>query len=152
MNLTLVNSDKICLIDNEDFDKVTSLGPWRVTEGYAVRCGSNENGISFMHHVILGPCLESHECHHKNDNRLDNRKTNLVYLTKARHRQLRTTNPKSGFHGVGFHPQTGKWRAKITKDGKLHSLGLHHNVEDAARAYDRGAISLYGLEAVLNFP
>lgn len=45
----------------------------------------------------------------------------------------------SGYRGVGFHPETGKWRARVKFNGKMHDLGLHDTPEAAFAAYQIGA-------------
>jgi hypothetical protein len=56
----------------------------------------------------------------------------------------------SQFFGVGFHRQTGKWRARIYLHGKQTELGLFDAEEDAARAYNNAAILHHGIYATQN--
>lgn len=44
------------------------------------------------------------------------------------------SNNESGFIGVGFHKQAGKWRARITRAGITENLGLFDTVEAAVLA------------------
>ncbi len=57
---------------------------------------------------------------------------------------------RSRFKGVCI-TKTGKWRAIIYSSRKQKYLGVFENEEDAAKAYDRGAIELFGESANLNF-
>lgn len=59
--------------------------------------------------------------------------------------------PVSQYYGDSFESASGKWRARLTVQGKVHSLGRYAKEEDAARAYDQ-AVVRYGVESELNFP
>ena len=50
----------------------------------------------------------------------------------------------SGLLGVGWHRQSGKWRARITADGKEHALGLFDSAEIAHGAYLKAKRELHG--------
>jgi hypothetical protein len=56
----------------------------------------------------------------------------------------------SQFLGVGFHRQTGKWRARIYLHGKQTELGLFDSEEDAAKAYNTAAVLHHGVYATVN--
>jgi hypothetical protein len=58
----------------------------------------------------------------------------------------------SRFKGVSLDRNTGKWRATIRVNGKLHWLGSFKEEEAAARAYDEAARKHFGEVAYLNFP
>lgn len=58
-------------------------------------------------------------------------------------------NNTSGFKGVNFDKQTGKWRAKIKVRGLFHDLGRHATAELAAAAYAAAAERLHGEFACL---
>jgi hypothetical protein len=58
----------------------------------------------------------------------------------------------SKYKGVGFRPDTGKWRAYVTIDKKQINAGCAWNTElEAAQAYDNLARKLLGSKATLNF-
>ncbi|HZT59678.1 MAG TPA: tyrosine-type recombinase/integrase [Pyrinomonadaceae bacterium] len=64
---------------------------------------------------------------------------------------IRHRSPVSKYHGVAWDAASGKWRARLTVNGKVHSLGRHAVEDDAARAYDMAVIR-FGVESELNFP
>jgi len=56
----------------------------------------------------------------------------------------------SKFKGVTFFEKGNKWLARLVLEGKSFSLGLHATEEDAALAYNRKAIEIFGEFARLN--
>lgn len=62
------------------------------------------------------------------------------------------TGCSSRYTGVSWSKIEGKWRATITVDGITHQLGAFEIEADAARAYDRAALTLLGPTAYVNFP
>jgi hypothetical protein len=86
---------------------------------------------------------------HINNDPTDNRIVNLREVTT----QQNTWNAKaktgtSRYKGVTW--RRIRWGARIRKDGVLYDLGLYDNEEDAALAYNRKAIELFGNFAGLN--
>lgn len=83
---------------------------------------------------------------HRNGDGTDNRLSNLRSCSQAQNLQNRgrQKNNTSGFKGVVFHPQSGKWRARIKSNGKHYSLGLYGTKEEAHAAYLAGATRLHG--------
>lgn len=58
--------------------------------------------------------------------------------------------PKSGYRGVSFHRQSGKWMARIKVAGRKMSLGYYDSAREAANAYDRAAQTYHGEFGVTN--
>ena len=56
----------------------------------------------------------------------------------------------SGYKGVYLHKPLKKWKAMITHNGKLLYLGLFSAPLEAAEAYDKKAVELFGSFALLN--
>ena len=82
---------------------------------------------------------------HINGIKFDNRIVNLRVVTNAenmRNKAMRACNT-SGFTGVYFHKPTGKWQAKINVNGRGKSLGLFHNIAEAAEVRAKANIE-YG--------
>lgn len=78
---------------------------------------------------------------HINGIRNDNRFCNLREATNGQNMQNKTkphSNNKVGVLGVGQHPKTGKWIARITIDKKVKSLGSYLSMEDAIEARLKG--------------
>jgi hypothetical protein len=73
-------------------------------------------------------------------------------LSKKHQGKLRKGSKSSQYVGVNFHKRHQKWCANICYDKKLRYLGSFSSEEDAARAYDKKALELFGENANLNFP
>lgn len=83
---------------------------------------------------------------HKNQIRHDNRISNLREATDVENscnRKIHANN-SSGYKGVSYHLETGKWRARCSMNNKDHSLGLYDSPEEAYKAYLTFASKYHG--------
>lgn len=98
-----------------------------------------------MHRVLLGVGNEEFVDHADGDG-LNNRRYNIRIATPLENN--RNIGPsklnKSGFKGVSWYGQSGKWRAIISLNGKRISLGLHETKESAHAAYVEAAKKYHG--------
>lgn len=104
-----------------------------------------------LHRVILGRILgreltRTEQTDHINSNPLDNRRENLRIATNAQnqHNKGRYLNNKSGYKGVHWDRQKGKWRAEIQTMGKRTYLGYFPTPEEAYAAYCEAALKYHG--------
>ena len=72
-----------------------------------------------------------------------------INLREATHGQNVTNsgvrkNNTSGFKGVSFVKDVGRWHARIMSDGQLHLLGYFDSPEEAHVAYAKKAAELHG--------
>jgi hypothetical protein len=58
----------------------------------------------------------------------------------------------SQYAGVTYHKGSGRWRARVTVEGKRISLGGYETEIEAAQAYDKMMLYAYGPSIALNFP
>ena len=83
---------------------------------------------------------------HMNGMKSDNRLCNLRLATQKQNSAntgIRSSN-KSGFKGVHYHRQSGKWQASICFDGKLQYLGLYDTALEASIVYARELNTKHG--------
>jgi hypothetical protein len=85
---------------------------------------------------------------HINHDRQDNRLSNLRVVTTQENNKNRSAmgDNTSGHMGVGFHKQTGKWRAYIGVDGRQIYLGLFDSL-DLAVVERKRAEKKYGFHS-----
>lgn len=91
---------------------------------------------------------------HINHDTLDNRRSNLEvknHTGNMQNRRISKTN-KSGYAGVCYDKNAGKFRADLSNSGSKKYIGLFDTPEEAARAYDREKYRLTGNILGLNFP
>lgn len=147
---------QVALVDDADYDLVAGRR-WHAERGkwtyYAVtremRRGVKRN--IHMHRVISG-APDGIRVDHANGCGTDNRRTNLRWATNSQNgaNQRLTVRNRSGRKGVSR--SSSGWQVSIRKLGKSIYLGTFDDLDEAARAYDAAARSLFGDFARLNFP
>ena len=145
-------------VDPEDYEWLNQHKWYYVHWGYAVRKSyvTGRSVLLHMHRVILeyhGTNMTGVKTDHKNRDGLDNRKTNLRISTHAQNMRNRKKqrNNKSGYIGVCLPTGYTKWKAAIRVNSKTIHLGLHSDIIEAAKAYDKAALRYHGEFAVTNF-
>ena len=74
-------------ISREDIQMVIRHS-WRIGKnGYIYRRGGRTKGVPCLLHRIIVDAKPSQEIHHRNGNRLDNRRENLEITTASRHQE-----------------------------------------------------------------
>ncbi len=135
------------------YDPETGIFRWAIKTGPKVIIGAVAGGddghgyvtISVEKRICRGHRLAwlymhgvwpADQIDHINGDRSDNRIANLREATVAENLQnqrVRSTN-KSGYPGVYWEPDRGKWRAQIRVKGRNIYLGLHADIVDAVAA------------------
>jgi hypothetical protein len=129
---------EIVAFANVDPDLYESLNNrcWHLYRGYAARTLPSGSKV-LMHREIVGANpRDGSEIHHENENRLDNRKANLVITTKARHRHLHAGHGVSGFRGVRPSRSGQRWRGRVKAKGVEIQLGTFNTAEEASEAVE----------------
>lgn len=128
---------------------------WRVTRGKA-RAGSPAGWVALNGYIYIGwrgadylahrlAWFYAHgywpkELDHRNGKTTDNRLRNLREATRGENNQNRRlqSNSTTGYVGVSWSKQQGKFRARIVWRGHETHLGFYDRAEDAAAAYIAG--------------
>ena len=144
MKKITLTQGKFAIVDSADYIWLNQR-KWyaaKVGEYNWYACRSVNGKVVYMHNVIMGAKWLDHE----NGNGLDNWRSNLRKCThqqNQRNKRLPSHNT-SGYRGVTWHKQAGKWVAQIIVDGKCISCGVYDDKKEAAIAYDKKAIELFG--------
>lgn len=139
---------RVAIVSDEDFAELAQWRWYYARVGYAARRKRRPGRSSivvYMHREIM--CSEfGQEVDHINRDRLDNRRENLRVATSSQNKfnQGKQANNTSGYKGVSFHKQRGRWVAEIWQFNKKHYLGLFETREAAAKAYNDAALRLHG--------
>lgn len=151
-----LNQGLVALVDDEDYERVITAGRWTATPNnranlYAGRKRRRPDGrwtTIRLHTFLTGwPFVD-----HINGDGLDNRRANLRQATNAQNQFNKglASNNTSGYKGVHFVRDKGKWGARIRFNGRQRHIGNYATPEEAARAYDEAAVELFGEFAWLN--
>lgn len=135
---------KVTFIDDDVYEWVSKF-KWHARQVgnnfYAVRNGSRREGCTskavYLHREIC-PAPKGFITHHKNEESLDNRRENLVSVSRKQHEWLhyrRRGDTSSKFRGVHLYKLTGKWCSHIYLNSKNVNLGYFDSEADAAQAY-----------------
>lgn len=144
--ILVTNKDKQfeVLVDRRDYYKTLQFYKWRIYNSGYVFTGSNNIHVN-IHQMIMSSTIIDH----KNGNKLDNRRSNLIKSTPFLN-TLNTThiNNKTGYKGVMV---SGKSHAaKIGYSYKRYHLGSYKKPIQGAMAYDLAAEKIFGEHAHLN--
>lgn len=143
---------KVAIIDEADWPLVSGHR-WYANKDhntfYAMAKVRREDGSRTaikMHRLLLGLTDPAIKTDHRDKNGLNNTRENIRACSNAENMRNRgaPANNSSGFKGVSWHKQRGKWQAFIMIDGKQKSLGYHDTPEAAYAAYCAAAIQLHG--------
>lgn len=138
------------LVDEEDYERVMEHN-WNVSNyGYAV-----SNTAGFMHRLILNVTDPKRHVHHKDHNRLNNTKSNIIecsHKDNLSHQSPQRIKKSSVYKGVSWNKGCKKWHSYIKHNGLRINLGLFDSEIEAAKAYDEAAKKHFKDFARLNFP
>jgi len=158
MKLIPLTQGECAIVDDCDFEQ---LNRWKWScmfcggRRYAYRGTRNRRAGTqttiLMHRQILN-APDGVEVDHVHGAGLNNRRGNLRFASHQQNlfnSKIRTTN-KSGYCGVTFDKDRGKWFASIRINGKTKGLGRFETPKEAALEWNRVALESRGEFARLN--
>jgi len=138
-----LTKNKFTIVDDEDFELLNQFKWFYNNLGYAVRSKKRKNSRKsdtiYMHRVINKTPFDFFT-DHINQNKLDNRKTNLLAVSGIENGRNRG-KPKhntSGFKGVAWDKSRNKWIAYLRVNYKHIYLGRFLDIDDAIKARKQG--------------
>lgn len=129
--LIILCSNKEVLIDKEDYNKICE-NKWYISNGYCY----NSQGQS-LHRKIMN-AKEGQIIDHINNNKLDNRKDNLRFVTKSQNGQNRKCK------GITYDKKRQKWCVNIVVNKKKYYLGRYKTEEEALLVRKEAEIKYQG--------
>lgn len=145
----------VAIVDDADYERLLSYKwfAWASDRSDRNYAATKRKGVLLMHRVVM-QASPGQFVDHINGDGLDNRKSNLRFVTNsqnAQNRRLQSTKNTSGYKGVSFRKRTGRWEASIKLNQKQKWLGSFTSPLAAARSYDEAAKQLFGDYGRLNF-
>jgi hypothetical protein len=131
-----LTKDKVAIIDDEDAEIILKHS-WHALCPNGVWYAYNGHRES-MHQFLLGK-KKGAEIHHKNNNGLDNRRSNLEHITHAENVAIAYKDRRGT-----TQTRSGKWQAQISINRRYINLGLHNTEEEAHEAYLAGRLQHRG--------
>lgn len=148
MKILKLKGGSEAVVDDRDYVFLSQF-TWYFDGKYARRVEAGKTKM--MHREILDTPL-GFDTDHINGNKLDNRRENLRIATRKQNLANKLKfGGSSKYKGVSLFKRTGKWTAQICPDGEKIHLGYFSSEEEAARAYDKKAMELFGIFARTNF-
>lgn len=148
--MTLKNGETV-YVSPEDAPRL-SMTQWRVQQAgkRSYAAVKSEGKVRLMHRVIM-KAPQGMLVDHRDQDTFNNTRQNLRICTQSQNQANRGKNATHNkYKGVHWHKAAGKWNAEIKHNYKTHRLGLFTNEHDAAIAYNKKALELFGEFALLN--
>lgn len=160
MKKIALTHNKYAFIDEEDYDLVKNY-VWVASLSRKIRyyartfvkleIGDKKTSCLHLQHVIVGTPPTGKRLFFKDGDPLNCQKSNLEFVTYGQashsyyHKDKHCKNAKENFRGV-----TVSYTARIGYNNKSLILGTFDSELNAALAYNRKALELFGEKAVLN--
>ena len=125
---------RVALVSDEDYTKL-SAHSWHFDGRYA---SGYMDGRKVRMHRVIANTPNSMQTDHINGDKLDNRRDNLVVCTRSEniHNKPASRINTSGYRGVCWDKERGRWMAYVSFRGKRKTLGRFTDIMEAAKAYN----------------
>ena len=144
---------KYAVIDAADYERVAQLTWYASIAGNRVYARSSIDGRSIFLHRFLTNAPKGMVVDHIDHDGLNDRQGNLRICTFQQNLyNSRPYGKTSRFKGVCWDKAGRRWVVYIRHNGRSRFVGQFTDEVEAARAYDRAAVELFGEYAYLNFP
>ena len=152
MRKVKLTQGKFALVDDAEYEAVAAFRWQFGTDGYAIRTeGSGASKRTVIMHRQIMKAKPHLQIDHINRVKLDNQKCNLRAVTKSINSHNRTYYQNATSYR-GVRAWGDAFHARISFNKKRYFLGSFPTAKEAALAYDRRALKLYGPHACVNFP
>ena len=143
---------KFALVSAIDYDDLNRYKWTASVTGRTCYARRQSRGVTILMHRQILNAPKGLFVDHFDGNGLNNWRPNLRLCTRRQNCHNSRGYGRSPYKGVSFSRAAGKWIATINSKGRHYYLGLFDTEIDAALAYDRKAVELFGKFAYLNFP
>lgn len=145
------NKEKLCetIIDKDTYYDLVK-NKWSLDGGGYVQGKINGKMVSLSRYIMN--YYGNDIIDHINNNKLDNRKSNLRIITRKQNAMNRTSrkNSTSKYLGVCFDKKSNKWISYITINKKTIKLGRFNDESEAAKVRNEATIKYFGEYGNLN--
>ncbi len=133
---------KKALVDDLDYESLKKHS-WSVGNTGYPRCTYRQK--QFLMHDLIMPSVDGIMVDHKNQDKLDNRRDNLRYVTKSQNMQNQPKNKRNSSRHKGVYflksgNRVNRWFAKLVVDGIVHQSDYVATKEEAAKAAQHSAV------------
>ena len=136
----------VALLDTGDIGEFAAAA-WTIVNRRYIGIRSSKNRVTFLHRQLL-VSLDGVDVDHINGDGFDNRRSNLRHVTHSANMKNRRLHrhSKNDYKGIKVvrGEALGKYRARVTHNGKKIDGPRRATQLEAALDYDRMAVELHG--------
>ena len=148
----LSNKNEKIYVDEKYWHELIKF-KWNVNQyGYAMKQNKDIIHRYIIEYFEKKVIPKNYVIDHINHIRLDNRVENLRIssISENNHNRTKRKNTSSKYIGVSYSKYASKWSSLITFEKKRYNIGNFSTEKEAAEAYNKKAIELYGDKAKIN--